>query len=131
MQSQFNFEPTPIALPIPNAGTGYTSDEQIVAAIRSSMTFEEMGIERQQLTDRGMQRYRDGDRTGLGGPRGHQGCGTAFFVLDWFTDEELKRFHVLGLALPTTGEEVAAAQQRIRDRIALRRGLKSQVQHCG
>ncbi|KZN20470.1 MULTISPECIES: hypothetical protein [Pseudomonas] len=129
MQSQFDFEAsTPRALTPPGAGMNCTASECEVAAIRSSMTEEQISAERQLLTDRGMHRYDTGDRTGLGGPRGHQGCGSAFFVLDWFTDDELARFHHLGLALPSTGELVGAARQRIRYRIALRRANKPQIQ---
>lgn len=92
--------------------------------VRAAMTYEEIVEERQALTDRGMKRFEDGDRTGLGGARGHQGCGTPFSVFDWFTDEELQRFHVLGLALPSSGELVRDARQRIQERIALRRARR-------
>lgn len=126
MQSQFYFEPTDsLARPITGTRIPYRNPELEAAAIRASMTLEEISAERQRLTDRGNQRHHDGDRIGLGGPRGHQGCGSAFFVFDWMTDEEVDRFHALGLAMPTSGELVEAARQRIQDRIALRRRSRS------
>jgi hypothetical protein len=103
---------------------GIPSVECEAYALRSVMTYDEMVVERQALTDRGMKRFEDGDRTGLGGVRGHQGCGTAFSVLDWFTDEELHRFHILGLALPSNGELARDARQRIQERIAMRRASR-------
>jgi hypothetical protein len=131
MQSQFDFGTTVSPTqPAPSAGSRRTDPELEAAAIRASMTLEEISAERQLLTDRGNQRYHDGDRTGLGGPRGHQGCGSAFFVFDWMTDDEVARFHALGLAMPTSGELVEAARQRIMDRIAMRRRLKSEVAEC-
>jgi hypothetical protein len=101
---------------------GTPSSEREAQSVRAVMTTEEIEAERQSLTDRGMYRFEIGDRTGLSGARGHQGCGTAFSVLDWFTDEELHRFHILGLALPSSGELVRDARQRVQERIAKRRG---------
>lgn len=100
---------------------GAPSSEREAFAVRAVMTYDEIVDERQSLTYRGMNRFEIGDRTGLGGARGHQGCGTAFSVLDWFTDDELHRFHILGLALPSSGELVRDARQRIQERIAKRR----------
>lgn len=79
------------------------------------------------ITDIGMHRYDVGDRTGLGGPRGHQDCGTTFRVFDWVTGAESERFHQLGLALPTNGEEQQAARGRIQARIAARNAARRQV----
>jgi len=100
-------------------------------AIRAVMTFEEISAERQAISDLGMHRYEMGDRTGLGGPRGHQDCGTPFSVFDWLTDAELERFHQLGLALPTSGEERVAARDRIQARIAARKAAARQVPKAG
>lgn len=114
----------PHAPPFTGAGMGGTDSERAAMVIRAEMTFDEISAERQVISDIGMQRYNDGDRTGLGGPRGHQGCGTAFSVLDWLTDAECERFHHLGLALPTSGEEQLAARQRIQERIAKRKAMR-------
>lgn len=121
MQTQLSIEFTKPHAPVFQSSMGGTDDECAAVAIRAAMTFDEMTAERQAITDLGMQRYHTGDRTGLGGPRGHQMCGTAFSVLDWLTDAECTRFHHLGLALPTSGEEQQAARQRIQKRLMARR----------
>lgn len=110
---------------------GSPLSEREANAVRIVMTNEEIVVERQTLTDRGMNRFEMGERTGLGGARGHQGCGTAFSVLDWLTDEELHRFHILGLALPSSGELARDARQRIQERIAKRRGKTIQLEEAG
>jgi alkanesulfonate monooxygenase SsuD/methylene tetrahydromethanopterin reductase-like flavin-dependent oxidoreductase (luciferase family) len=124
MQSQLNFEFTKAHAPAFQGIMGDTCDERAATAIRSEMTFDEMRAERQLITDTGMRRYQDGDRTGLGGARGHQMCGTPFSVMDWLSDAECARFHHLGLALPTSGEEQEAARQRIQERLKARRALR-------
>lgn len=128
MQTQLPIDFTrPHAPPFPDGWTSGSASECAASAIRAVKTFEEMRAERQAITDIGMRRYEDGDRTGLGGPRGNQDCGTPFSVFDWLTDAELERFHQLGLALPTSGEEQQAARARIQARIAARKASRRQV----
>lgn len=128
MQTQYSIDFTrPHAPPFPEGWTSGSVSECAASAIRAVMTFEEMSFERQAISDLGMRRYDEGDRTGLGGPRGHQDCGTPFSVFDWLTDSELERFHQLGLALPTSGEEQLAARARIEARIAARKAARRQV----
>ncbi|MHC5194740.1 hypothetical protein ACYSUW_13395 [Pseudomonas frederiksbergensis] len=128
MQTQLPIDFTrPHAPPFPDGWTSGSAAEDAAIAIRAVMTFEEMSAERQAITDTGMQRYEAGDRTGLGGPRGHQDCGTPFSVFDWLTDAELERFHQLGFALPTSGEERLAARARIQARIATRKAAARKV----
>ncbi|MGF6281916.1 hypothetical protein ABH908_000051 [Pseudomonas frederiksbergensis] len=132
MQTQLPIDFTrPHAPPFPDGWTSGSAAECAASAIRAEMTFQEMSAERQRISDTGMQRYEAGDRTGLGGPRGHQDCGTPFSVFDWLTDAELERFHQLGLALPTSGEECAAARDRIKARIAARKAAARQVSKAG
>ncbi|MDF9779050.1 hypothetical protein [Pseudomonas baetica] len=128
MQTQLPIDFTrPHAPPFPAGWSSGSASECAASAIRAVMTFEEMRVERQSITDIGMRRYEEGDRTGLGGPRGHQDCGTPFSVFDWLTDAELERFHQLGLALPTRGEEQLAARARIQARITARKAAHRQV----
>ncbi|MGE8063748.1 hypothetical protein [Pseudomonas sp. NPDC089569] len=128
MQTQLPFDFTrPHAPPFPVGCMSGTASERAASAIRAVMTFEEMRAERQAITDIGMHRYEVGDRTGLGGPRGYQDCGTPFSVFEWLTDQELERFHQLGLALPTSGEEQQAARARIQKRIAARKSTRRQA----
>lgn len=125
MQTQLFIDFTkPHAPPFPAGWTSGSASEDAAVSIRAVMTFEEMHEERQAITGMGMHRYEVGDRTGLGGPRGHQDCGTPFSVFEWLTDAELERFHQLGLALPTSYEEQQAARARIQARVAARKASR-------
>lgn len=72
------------------------SQRAVPIATRAEMTFDEMKPKRQAITDTGMQRYEDRNRKGLGGPRRHQMCGTAFSVMDWLSDAECTKFSSFG-----------------------------------
>lgn len=87
------------------------------------MTIEQILAERHALSEVSKARFEAGDNTGLPEPSGHYMCGDAagIRVLDWMTQDERSRFHLLGLALPTIGEEREAARGRIAARIAARK----------
>lgn len=105
-----------------------TGSEQEAYALRNQMTVAEICAERTAICERSAIRYETGDREGLSAPGGHYMSGDAMGVrvLDWMTADERARFHLLGLALPTAGEEQEAARVRIQERIAARRALPSE-----
>ncbi|MBM5458571.1 hypothetical protein H8F21_13460 [Pseudomonas sp. P66] len=117
---------TPISAQYPAGDIGMPSDEILAEAIRKEMSVEAISAERETLTQASKARYEAGDRTGLPAPSGHYMAGDAagMLVLDWMTQAERTRFHVLALALPTSGEEQEAARLRIQARIAARRANK-------
>ncbi|RMM39060.1 hypothetical protein QO021_28820 (plasmid) [Pseudomonas amygdali pv. lachrymans] len=103
--------------------TALTSDESKALDIRNYMSVEAITTERHALTELSRARYETGDRVGLTEPSGHYMAGDAAgcSLMDWMTAAERLRFHLLGLALPTFGEERLAARIRIQARIASRR----------
>lgn len=110
-------------LPIANL----TASEEEAYGIRNQMTVAAICAERHAICARSATRYETGDREGLSAPGGHYMAGDAMGVrvLDWMTADERARFHLLGLALPTAGEEQEAARARVQARIAARRALRS------
>lgn len=97
-----------------------------VAAVRKELSYEAICAEREAITQASKARYEAGDRTGLPSPSGHYMAGDAagMIVIDWMTEAERARFHVLGLALPTAGEEREAARLRIQNRVTARRAKR-------
>ncbi|MCU9529332.1 hypothetical protein [Pseudomonas mosselii] len=102
------------------------SNDVQAAAVRKELSFEAIRAEREAITQSSKARYEAGDRTGLPSPSGHYMAGDAagMIVIDWMTEAERARFHVLGLALPTAGEEREAARLRIQNRISARRARR-------
>ncbi|WP_155007426.1 MULTISPECIES: hypothetical protein [Pseudomonas syringae group] len=107
----------------PQTSTAVTSDEAHAQEIRSSLSVDVITAERHSLTEISKARYETGDRAGLAEPSGHYMAGDSAgcTVLDWMTAAERLRFHLLGLALPSFGEERLAARSRIQERIAARK----------
>ncbi|WP_284184488.1 hypothetical protein [Pseudomonas rhodesiae] len=107
----------------PQPSTAVTSDEAHAQEIRSSLSVDAITAERHSLTEISKSRYETGDRAGLAEPSGHYMAGDSAgcTVLDWMTAAERLRFHLLGLALPSFGEERLAARFRIQERIAARK----------
>ncbi|MGP0171252.1 hypothetical protein ACSVIJ_05140 [Pseudomonas sp. NCHU5208] len=98
-------------------------DLQIRELMREHRSFVEMNAEMSAITTLAEQRQQYGIRglLGLGGPRTYQDVGTQESVMDWMHDHELKRINQIKLSLPSTGEEMLAARERIQQRIAARR----------
>lgn len=98
-------------------------DLQIREQMRERHSFAEMNAEMSAITTLAEQRQQYGIRglLGLGGPRTYQDVGTQESVMDWMHDHELKRINQIKLSLPSTGEEMLAARERIQLRIAARR----------
>jgi len=97
--------------------------ERKAAAVRVSLTVDQITAERERITQTAKARYEAGDRTGLNGPRGHYMCGDSVGVqvFEWMTDAELDRFHILGLAFPSTATLRDEARARVKARIAARK----------
>ncbi|WP_439126127.1 MAG: hypothetical protein ACNJA3_27550 (plasmid) [Pseudomonas rhizophila] len=114
---------TPVLEAIPQPSSAVTSDEAHAQVIRSSLSVDAITAERHSLTEISKARYETGDRAGLAEPSGHYMAGDSAgcIVLDWMTSAERSRFHLLGLALPSFGEERLAARSRIQERIAARK----------
>lgn len=110
--------------------TAGASDEALAQQIRTSLSADAITAERHALTETSKARYEAGDREGLAEPSGHYMAGDSAgcTVLDWMTGAERLRFHLLGLALPSFGEERLAARSRIQARIAARK-LNAQARY--
>lgn len=97
--------------------------------MRARRTFDEMLTEMRAISEVAEQRQRYGCRgvLGLGGARTYQDVGTLESVMDWMHDHELHRINQIKLSLPTTGEEMLAARERIQQRIAARKAKRQQA----
>lgn len=107
----------------PVTSRAFAGDEAQADQIRATMSVAAITAERHSLTETSKARYQAGDRVGLSEPSGHYMAGDSAgcIVLDWMTSAERLRFHLLGLALPSFGEERLAARCRIQARIAARK----------
>lgn len=96
---------------------------QIRECMRQKYSFEEMHAVLCAITAVAEQRMQYGQRgeMGLGGPRTYQDVGTVMGAMDWMHEHELQRVHQIKLSLPSAGEEILAARERIQQRIASRR----------
>lgn len=61
------------AIKIPTCDLPRTERE--VAAVRESLTVDQITAERESITQAAKGRYEAGDRSGLSAPRGHYMCG--------------------------------------------------------
>ncbi|ELN4740388.1 hypothetical protein RZ737_004168 [Escherichia coli] len=105
------------------------SDDEVRGYLRACMAADEIQLEFDAIHDLAAARLGFGD-FGLLGLKPMAG---AYSCVDsgpnsriWLHDHERKRLHQLWLALPSPAEQMAAAQERIRQRIKsrmLRRGL--------
>lgn len=99
------------------------SDLDIRDSMRAQYSFEQMSAGMAAIIELAEQRQQFGVRglLGLGGPRTYQDVGTQPSVMDWMHEHELKRINQIKLSLPSAGEEMLAARERIQQRIAARR----------
>ncbi|EPV8691068.1 hypothetical protein ACWAUP_004783 [Pseudomonas aeruginosa] len=99
------------------------SDLDIRESMRAQYSFEQMSSSMEAIIELAEQRQQFGIRglLGLGGPRTYQDVGTQPSAMDWMHEHELKRINQIKLSLPSAGEEMLAARDRIQQRIAARR----------
>ncbi|HCF3031493.1 hypothetical protein ACEP28_04930 [Pseudomonas aeruginosa] len=105
------------------------SDDEVRGYLRACMAADEIQLEFDAIHDLAAARLAFGDF----GILGLKPMAGAYSCVDsgpnsriWLHDHERKRLHQLWLALPSPAEQMAAAQERIRQRIKsrmLRRGL--------
>lgn len=105
-------------------------DEESRTYLRERMAMDRIEAEFNRIHDLGSQRMEFGNRAllGLGGARSYQDCGTPVGPTSWLHDHELKRLNQLRLAMPSNGEEIEAARQRIAQRIAARKQARQSRQ---
>lgn len=99
------------------------NDMEVTDFIRERMSAEAIIVEISLISTIGSQRMLFGsfNELCLCGPATYQNVGTVVGVLDWLHDHERKRLHQLKLSLPSTGETMALARERIARRIAARK----------
>lgn len=104
----------------------FVSDLEIWERMRACRSFDQMKAEMEAISSVAEQRQQYGARAemGLGGPRTYQDVGTPQTIMEWMHEHEVHRLNQIKLSLPSTGEEVEAARQRIQQRIAARRATK-------
>ncbi|HBO1619903.1 TPA: hypothetical protein L4F62_006464 [Pseudomonas aeruginosa] len=104
------------------------SDERAAEIIRQALTPEQISAELNRISDVAKNRETFGDYGSFlfhHNRTGYPCIDHATTAMNWMYAHESKRVHQLKLALPSQGECVAAARERIQARIAARKNRRA------
>ncbi|EMM5100257.1 hypothetical protein ACK249_003601 [Pseudomonas aeruginosa] len=104
------------------------SDERAAEIIRQALTPEQISAELNRISDVANNRETFGDYGSFlfhHNRTGYPCVDHATTAMNWMYAHESKRVHQLKLALPSQGECVAAARERIQARIAARKNRRA------